>query len=127
MINTNEVLLQRRPSFSFYRRAPITFKGIPDKRNDQRKSSHLWENRRKFDKKLLGEVRSKNTVNPNYLILQIIKIYYFSLACPPSVWRACPPSFWRDRRIIGCPLFARSLANLSKNSFLWHRCVMCHT
>jgi len=41
-------------------------------------------------------VRSKNTVNPNYLILQIIKIYNFSLACPPS--------FWRDRRIIGCPL-----------------------
>ncbi len=29
------------------RRAAITFKGIPDKRNDQRKGSHLWENRRK--------------------------------------------------------------------------------
>ena len=49
------------------RRAAITFKGIPDKRNDQRKGSHLWENRRNFDKKLLGEVRTLKSANHNIL------------------------------------------------------------
>ncbi len=46
---------------------------IPDKRNDQRKGSHLWENRRNFDKKLLGEVRTLKRVNHN-----ILKILYLN-------------------------------------------------
>ncbi len=58
------------------RRAVITFKGIPDKRNDQRKGSHVWENRRNFDQKLLGEVRALKSANYNILIILCLKFIH---------------------------------------------------
>ena len=58
-----------------------------DKCNDQRQGSYLWENRRKYVKELLGEVRLENDTLHILLILQLICNFYFFL----------------DKGIIGCP------------------------